>query len=285
MRIIGIRRDVQFSPNMRDADSAIFEAVATRLEAMGHEIVLTDDEHAIDILTKEKESGGRGASAVFSMSRNTDVLQFLSSDHVWSSRRCVNPGRGVLLCSERSCVNEAMLRCGILMPETYVLNTTASLQESFIPTFPFWMKRDKGYSQVREDVVMVHDSHEAESALQQFHARGEKSVLCTAHVQGDLVKFYGVAGIGFFDWDYADPSHSKFGLEAANGAPSHFDFNPQLLQDGCERLSNALSTPVYGGDAIVKSDGSFVIIDFNDWPSFSRCRDAAAKAIAHIVVS
>ena len=37
--------------------------------------------------------------------------------------------------------------------------------------------------------------------------------------------------------------------------------------------SRLLHTPVYGGDAIVKSNGTYVIIDFNDWPSFSRCRE------------
>ncbi|MFS6554926.1 hypothetical protein VPJ68_05445, partial [Parabacteroides distasonis] len=40
---------------------------------------------------------------------------------------------------------------------------------------------------------------------------------------------------------------------------------------------------MYGGDAIVTADGNFVIIDFNDWPSFSRCRDEAAEAIAEYV--
>ena len=40
----------------------------------------------------------------------------------------------------------------------------------------------------------------------------------------------------------------------------------------------------YGGDAIVRADGSFCIIDFNDWPSFSRCRDEAADAIAAFVM-
>jgi hypothetical protein len=44
-------------------------------------------------------------------------------------------------------------------------------------------------------------------------------------------------------------------------------------------LATAIGVIVYGGDAIVRSDGSFVIIDFNDWPTFSPCREEAAKAI------
>ena len=47
-----------------------------------------------------------------------------------------------------------------------------------------------------------------------------------------------------------------------------------------ERLAAVIGLDVYGGDCIVRSDGTFAIIDFNDWPSFSRCREEAAKAIA-----
>ena len=43
MRIIGIRRDAAYSPNMSDADTAIFEAVATRLEVLGHEVTRLSD--------------------------------------------------------------------------------------------------------------------------------------------------------------------------------------------------------------------------------------------------
>jgi len=42
---------------------------------------------------------------------------------------------------------------------------------------------------------------------------------------------------------------------------------------------------VYGGDAIVQADGSFYIIDFNDWPSFSPCVNAAAEAISQLILS
>ena len=33
----------------------------------------------------------------------------------------------------------------------------------------------------------------------------------------------------------------------------------------------------------MREDGSYVIIDFNDFPSFSRCRDEAAKAIVELI--
>jgi len=49
------------------------------------------------------------------------------------------------------------------------------------------------------------------------------------------------------------------------------------------RLAQLVGIDVFGGDAIIDSNGKFYIIDFNDWPSFSRCRDEAAKEIVKIV--
>ena len=55
------------------------------------------------------------------------------------------------------------------------------------------------------------------------------------------------------------------------------------MQTEAERLAEAVGIDVYGGDCIVGSDGTFCMIDFNDWPSFSRCREEAAEAIASLV--
>ena len=49
-----------------------------------------------------------------------------------------------------------------------------------------------------------------------------------------------------------------------------------------ERASRVAGVDVYGVDCIVRADGSVCLIDFNDWPSFSRCRDEAAQAIAKL---
>jgi hypothetical protein len=39
---------------------------------------------------------------------------------------------------------------------------------------------------------------------------------------------------------------------------------------------------VYGGDVIVGKDGSMVVIDENDWPSFAVVRDLASEKIARV---
>ena len=55
---------------------------------------------------------------------------------------------------------------------------------------------------------------------------------------------------------------------------------PSRLQNDAERLATLVGVDVYGGDCIVRPDGTYAIIDFNDWPNFARCREEAADAIA-----
>ena len=76
-----------------------------------------------------------------------------------------------------------------------------------------------------------------------------------------------------------DDSETKFGDEERNGKPQYYPFSSSNLQADAEKLACLLQTPIYGGDAIIQEDGNYVIIDFNDFPSFSKCRKEAAKAI------
>src|SRR3712207_9473819 len=78
-------------------------------------------------------------------------------------------------------------------------------------------------------------------------------------------------------------SISKFGDEALNGAPRHYEFDKAQLEAAADLLSTLTDVAVYGGDAIIDAHGNFYIIDFNDWPSFSRCVSEAAEAICELV--
>ena len=68
-----------------------------------------------------------------------------------------------------------------------------------------------------------------------------------------------------------------------NGPAQHYTFDAEQMKNDVNRLAGLTDLEVYGGDIIVRPDGSYCIIDFNDWPSFSRCRDEAAEAIAGII--
>ena len=122
--------------------------------------------------------------------------------------------------------------------------------------------------------------------LQEFFLRGIKRAVINRHQPGDLVKFYGVRGTSFFHWFYPfDNDHSKYGKEAINGPSHNLPFNVESLKADCAKAADILDVQVYGGDCIVAEDGTYKIIDFNDWPSFAPCRAEAAIVIARMVMN
>ena len=104
----------------------------------------------------------------------------------------------------------------------------------------------------------------------------------------DLLKFYGVVGTDFF-FSYHPTSStsgfSKFGLEAHNGIPQGYDYDAEALRRMAEKVAQACGFTLYGGDCIVRPDGSFVLIDFNDFPSFAPCASEAAQAFVDSIVT
>jgi hypothetical protein len=164
------------------------------------------------------------------------------------------------------------------------------MQEQGIPMAPaegpdgYWLKRGDAAAQSHSDVVFAADREQLEREIAAFRRRGIDDYTVEAHVVGDVVKFYGVRGTGFFRYYYpTDDGDQKFGDEARNGAARHYPFSEGNLQLAAERLAAAVGVDIYGGDCIVRADGSFCVIDFNDWPSFSRCRDEAAEAIVSMI--
>jgi hypothetical protein len=123
-----------------------------------------------------------------------------------------------------------------------------------------------------------------EDILKEYALRDIPSAVINKHLQGDLIKFYGVSGSGFFHWFYPNElHHSKFGLEEINGAAQGILFDVDYLKTICLEASKILNVHIYGGDAIVSPSGTIRIIDFNDWPSFAPCRLEAAPFIADAI--
>jgi hypothetical protein len=88
----------------------------------------------------------------------------------------------------------------------------------------------------------------------------------------------------FFYWFYPGPcSHSKFGLEKINGEAKGIPFKVSDLKKYSDMAAEVLNVPIYGGDCVVLPNGDVKIIDFNDWPSFARCRNEAGVKIAECI--
>lgn len=254
--VVKVYRAERFSPNSADRDRAIIDAVGSLLASRGSSVEGISE----DGLTDEY-----AADIYLSMARTPRALGILRQREA-EGCTVVNRPDGVAAC-RRSNIDRLMRSHGL--PAAPLSGTCG-----------YWLKRGDEAAQGRDDVVFARNETEKDEALRRFKARGVADVVVTAHVRGDVVKFYGVLGTGFFRTFHADINFSKFGDEAVNGEARHYAFDTKRLHGDAERLAALVGVDVYGGDCIVREDGTYAVIDFNDWPSFARCREEAAEAIA-----
>lgn len=259
--VAAIYRAAQFSPNSVQKDAAILESVVDWLDAD----VVMYSEDAWD------DEAFRTASYdyVLSMARSERVLEALA-DAEQRGAKVINRTVGVRNCT-RSVLDRLMRQYEIPMPSQQGAHG-------------YWVKRGDAAAQEKGDVSFAADEAELAERIKSLEARGISDYVVSAHVVGDLVKFYGVAGSGFFRYYYpTDDGQTKFDDERHNGMAHHYTFRADALQQTAEQLASTVKIDVYGGDCIVTADGHYYIIDFNDWPSFSRCKEEAAAAIAGLV--
>lgn len=261
MNVLLIYREERFSPSSVDKDKAILDAVSNSLMADGHVAVCCKPEE----LTEELLDG---QDLVLSMARGEDVLSLLEE----SRAAVLNLPKGIRMCSRRYDLDLMLRENGIAVPPMDGPDGV-------------WIKRGDASAEIKDDVVLCHSAEQERETTQSMKSRGIDCWIRQAHVKGDLVKFYGVEGT-FFQHSYpTDTGHSKFGLEEANGKACYYDFCLASLRSEADRIASLTGVKIYGGDAIVKADGSFFIIDFNDWPTFSSCRQEAANAIKAFVLN
>ena len=263
MNILAILRAKQFSPNSVEKDEAIMMAVVSRLRAKGHAVEVVPEN---TLLTLHDVTAGK---MILSMGRTPETLRWLSRQDAC----IVNSPESVALCQSRTALSRVMKETGTPQPP---------------PSGPdgYWLKRDDGAARQQGDVVFAKDKADLWHQLADFRQRGINDYTVSANIVGDVVKFYGVRGTGFFRYFYpTDDGDTKFGDEWHNGPAHHYPFDTAAFHQCVERLAKAVGIDVFGGDAIVRNDGTFCIIDFNDWPSFSRCREEAADAITTLVVN
>lgn len=259
-QVLAIYRAERFSPNSVAKDKAIMDAVGAALMQRGH---------SIRAISEEQLTDGDTADIILTMGRLRTTAEILERKKA-QGIRIINSPEGIRSCA-RACIDRIMRAAGI-------------------PVAPlsgcegYWLKRGDEAAQSKDDVVFAADEAQKDAALASFARRGISSVVVTAHVSGDLIKFYGVRGTGFFRTYYpCDDGEFKFGDERLNGSSHHYGFSSGAMWRDAEHTAGLAGIDVYGGDCIVREDGSYAIIDFNDWPSFSRCREDAAEAIAGMV--
>lgn len=278
IKIAGIMRAGAYSPNHIGNDTAIFNAAAEQLRKRGC---------LVNIYSEEQFNGaGVTEDIILNMCRERESIERLQRLED-EGRLVVNSGYGIENCT-RERMTRILLGNGIPYPDSLIVDTDEAVKPMLKKSGfkSCWIKRGDFHAMHKEDVSYVRHPEEAQEVLQEYFLRGIKRAVINVHLEGDLIKFYGVRGTPFFYWFYPfDAGHSKYGYEAVNGKSQGIKFDEQELTSICNRAADELNVEVYGGDCIVSPDGKMRIIDFNDWPSFAPCRAEAAPHIAKRVLA
>jgi glutathione synthase/RimK-type ligase-like ATP-grasp enzyme len=261
IQVMGVYREAEYSPGKVEADAAILDAVIDQLRDSGAETISIDAARFVDgeFMTPH---------LVLAMCQGEAGLARLSAVEE-SGAVVINSALAIRNCY-RDLLGAGLMRAGVPVPEGVVARTTAPLDLKPLRTMdlssPMYVKRGDLHALGPLDVVRVEGLEQLEATLMRFARRGVQLAFVQQEVVGEVVKFYGVSGGEYF-------------ATVAEGAAELSDGQRRALNHAAATAAGALSLEIWGGDAIVKGD-RFSIVDFNDWPSFSRVRVDAARAIA-----
>ena len=275
-KLTGIKRQTKYSPNHIGNDGTIYNLTAQCLRDMGYDVQdYTESEFVLSDFRDKY---------IFDMARDKSTIKWLK--HLEDTGSVViNSAYGIENCT-RGKMTRMLIDNEIPHPESIIIDCNDDPTELLeqMEANAYWIKRGDFHAIHREDVAFARSIVEAKEILKEFAFRGIPNAVINEHLVGDLVKFYGVADTDFFYHFYPfDLSHSKFGLEEINGAANQYAFSVEDLKAACDKAGEILNIKIYGGDCVVAKDGSFKIIDFNDWPSFAPCREQAAAKIAECI--
>lgn len=276
IKITGISRGEIYSPNHTSNDNLIFQKTVYELKALGASIEIMDEK---TFLHSEVKDG-----IFFSMARDPKSVKKLIKLEE-NGALVINSGLAVNNCY-RANLTRILTDNYIAYPKSIIVNTNNMICEELdvFSTYPLWIKRGGVHAIHKEDVVLVYCQEEVNNVLHEFYKRGIQDAVIMEHIVGDIIKFYGVRESGYFHWfNLLDTNHTKFNIEKKVNGNNHTPFNVNDLKELAEASAHLAGVSVYGGDVIVRQDGSMCLIDLNDWPSFAPIRDIASKHIANLI--
>ncbi len=256
--LLGIYREQIFSPGRIEDDAAILDATVEELSVRGWEVRTRHAESVSSSLPRPE--------IVLSMAQSDRVLHVLED---WNRQgtRVINSVFSVLNCYRKRMIY-LLTNAGISIPPSRVVTVEEAEENiSFQTADRFWLKRGDVHAIGPGDVASVTCKEELARAVSHFLGKGIRDILVQRHVCGPVVKFYGIGRCEYFR---AYPA----------GDSEEFTSKTEELRTIAREAAGAVGLEVYGGDAVLTEGSGPVLIDLNDWPSFSRCRHSAARGIA-----
>jgi hypothetical protein len=259
----GIYRELAHSPGRIDADRAILESVSEALAARGFNV---------ELVAADAEFDSYFAN-IFVMCERGPVLDRLRNAEKTGSIIVNSPD--AIHNTYRHRMVELFARHHVSAPASQIVASDANTPR---PPTGVWVKRYDFHATEARDVMYAASEEGWREALHGFAKRGIPFVVAQENVPGDLIKFYGVRNAmapvdsNWFEWFY----HRDKGMLG-------YSFEVLGLRRVAFGAAAALGLEIFGGDAIIQADGEPVIVDINAWPSYARCRDRAAQAIAELL--
>lgn len=270
IKIAAVKRAGVYSPNHIGNDTAILNVVAEQLRKRGCEVSLYSED--------ELAAGKVDESIVVNMCREPRSIALLQQFED-EGRIVINSGFGI-----ENCLRERMTRIlvgnNIPFPESIIVNTDEAVRARLVKDGfqRCWIKRADSHTMHKEDVTIVRHPVEAQEVLQEYFLRGIKRAVISRHIEGRLIKFYGITGTPFFEWLFP---HS----DGLSDTPVLTKTDEDGLRSICCKAAEALDVKIFGGDCIITPEGELIIVHINDWPSFAPCRTEAATSIAKAVMA
>lgn len=258
--VLGVYRESCFSPGMVREDAAILDAAVAELGANG-EIRTISPENLSDL--------PRRPAVVLNMARSGQALEILEA---WETQgtRVFNSSAAV-----RNCYRKNLMAClgtaGIPFPPSF-FSPLKDLPSRLILRggARYWLKRGDVHTMQPADVVAIESAEQMVQAMAHFQRHGVEELLVQEHAAGEVIKFYGV-GMGEFFCAFSS---------AGKDISDELKDLPVLAR----HAAAAAGLAIYGGDAVLTPEGRTLLVDLNDWPSFSRCRPAAAKSMSQYIM-
>jgi len=271
----GIYRELAHSPGRETDDAEILQATAAELSTRGFAVTLKSP----DELPAADDPDV--PPFLFVMCERIGAVEKLAA---WESRgaKIVNGPSGIRN-TDRERTIALFAAAAVPHPSSVLVDTAAA------PAFPgpCWVKRGDVHATEASDVAYAGDAPTLAAHLARLSSRGIGRAVVQDHVPGDLIKFYGVAGLSQAEAEAeeaARPSWFQWFYHRDQKLESHA-FDEDALVAATSRAAAALGLEVYGGDAIVSPAGAISVIDLNAWPSFAVFRSVAAAKIAALLAA
>ena len=276
LHAIGIYRETLHSPAREFDDVEILRLTGLELEKEGFKVTMKRAEELTDAAWWNETR----PDFAFIMCEKEAILHRLEE---WEKRgvAVVNPIQGIWN-TYRFRMLDLVQSHKVPFPKSQLVST-ASDPEAELKNFykdgqfqNLWIKRGDVHNTQKDDVFLAKSLDDVRKSFERFQTRGVVQAVLQEHIEGDLVKFYGVGQSQevWYQWFY----HKNQDLKK-------HPFHEPTLRKVFFTAAKALKLEVFGGDAVVTPKGDIYLIDINAWPSFALFRDHASKAIARHLTS